>query len=82
VDRRNDLANLGCGHRFLLKAQVLTGVWLDLEADNNSLTPQNKILLEKLIVAQLVKKCLAFHGNRRFITVFTTASHWTLPRAR
>jgi len=34
------------------------------------------ILLDKIIVAQLIKKFPAFHGTRRFVTVFTTASHW------
>jgi len=31
-----------------------------------------------LKVTQLVKKFPAFYGNRRFITVFTTALHWLL----
>jgi hypothetical protein len=34
-----------------------------------------KILLEKLIVAQLAKKFPAVYRTRRFITVFTTARH-------
>jgi len=34
------------------------------------------ILLEKLIVAQLVKKFLAFFGTRRFITVFSRSRQW------
>jgi hypothetical protein len=33
------------------------------------------VLLEKLIVAQLVKKFLAFYGTERFITMFTGACH-------
>jgi hypothetical protein len=38
-------------------------------------------LLEKLTVAQLVKKFIAFQGAGRFITVFTTArpAHLILP---
>jgi len=32
-------------------------------------------------VTQLDKKILAFYGNRRFITVFTTAHQWFLSRA-
>jgi hypothetical protein len=32
----------------------------------------------KLIVTQLVKKFPAFYVTRRFITVFTTARHWSL----
>jgi hypothetical protein len=41
-------------------------------------TPWGRVLLEKLIVAQLVKKLQAFHGNRRFIAVFTKARHRSL----
>jgi hypothetical protein len=36
------------------------------------------VLLEKLIVTQLVKKFPAFYGTQKFITVFTTAHHWSL----
>jgi len=39
-------------------------------------------LLQKLAVAQLVTKCPAFNGTRRFITVFTKARHWSLYWAR
>jgi hypothetical protein len=38
----------------------------------------SKDLLEKLIVAQLVKKFPIFYGSRKFITVFTRAGHWRL----
>jgi hypothetical protein len=38
----------------------------------------NRVLLEKLEVAQLAKKFLTFYGMRMFITVFATARHWTL----
>jgi hypothetical protein len=41
------------------------------------ITPWCRILFEKLIVTQLVKKYPAY-GTRRFITVFTKAHHWTL----
>jgi hypothetical protein len=44
----------------------------------NKLTPMTTVLLEKLIVAQLVRKFHVFYGTRRFITVFTIARHWTL----
>jgi hypothetical protein len=36
------------------------------------------VLLEKLIVAFLVKKCATFYGPRRFITAFTRAHHRTV----
>jgi hypothetical protein len=41
----------------------------------HSLTPWCRILLEKLIVTQFVRKYP--YGTRRFITVFTQ-DHWTL----
>jgi hypothetical protein len=34
------------------------------------LTPWCRVLLEKIIVVQLVKKYPAFYGTRRFIIVF------------
>jgi hypothetical protein len=40
-----------------------------------------KQFLEKLIVAQLVKKS-AFYGIQLFITVFTRAHHYFLSEAR
>jgi len=36
------------------------------------------IVLQKLILTQLVKKFLAFCGNRTFITVFTAVRQWSL----
>jgi hypothetical protein len=42
------------------------------------LTPWCRLLFEKLIVTQLVESILLSYGNRRFITVFTKARHWTL----
>jgi hypothetical protein len=38
----------------------------------------DRAILEKLIVTQLVNKFPALYGTRMFITVFTTARHWTL----
>jgi hypothetical protein len=38
-------------------------------------TPWSRVLPEKLTAPQLLKKFPAFYGNRRFITVFTTARH-------
>jgi hypothetical protein len=37
-----------------------------------------KVLAEKRIVANLVKKFRTFYGTRRFITVFKRAHHWIL----
>jgi len=36
---------------------------------------EQKVLIEKLIVTQLVKKLPTFCGIRRFIAEFTRASH-------
>jgi hypothetical protein len=37
------------------------------------LTPWRRVILEKLIGSQLVKKFPEFYGTRRFITTFTRA---------
>ena len=42
------------------------------------LTPWCTVLLEKLTGLQLVKKFLAFHGTRMFITVHTSVRHLSL----
>jgi len=39
------------------------------------LAPLNRVLLEKLTVAQLANKFYTFYGTRKFITVFTKARH-------
>jgi hypothetical protein len=39
------------------------------------LTPQSRVLLEKLTCFQLVKKFPALYGTGRFITSFTSACH-------
>jgi len=50
-------------------------------AVNNS-HDNNIVILEKLTVAHFVKKFPTYYGTRRFITVFTTARHWSLSWAR
>ena len=42
------------------------------------LTPWCRVLLQKLTGLQLVKKFPAFHGNRMFITAFTSVRHLSL----
>ena len=42
------------------------------------LTPWSRVLLEKQIGLQLVKKFPAIHGTRRFITVLTSVRHLSL----
>jgi hypothetical protein len=44
------------------------------DMSDDQLTPQRRVL-EKLILAQLVKKFIIFCGNQRFITMFTRASY-------
>jgi len=38
----------------------------------------NRVLFEKLIVVQIVKKFPAFCGTQRLIKVLTRAHHWSL----
>jgi hypothetical protein len=45
------------------------------------LTTLSRILLEKLTVAQLVKRFPVFYGTQRFITVFTKVRHRSLSSA-
>jgi hypothetical protein len=42
-----------------------------------ALSPWNRIPLEKLTVAQLVKNFASFYATRSFITVSTRACHWS-----
>jgi len=42
------------------------------------LTPYSRVLLEKLIGSQLVKKFPEFYVTLRFITAFTSARHLSL----
>ena len=42
------------------------------ETDTYLLTPQSRVLLEKLTSFQLVKEFPAFYGTGRFITAFTS----------
>lgn len=53
--------------------QVSAMFWV--QQNCNCWTLWNRIILWKLLVAQLLKK---FHGTGRFITVFTRAYHWNL----
>jgi hypothetical protein len=45
---------------------------------HKSLLSWSRVLLEKLIIAELVKKFPAFYITARFITVFTRARYWLL----
>jgi hypothetical protein len=44
------------------------------------LTPQTRVLPEKLTGAQLLKKFSRFEETRRFVTTFMTAHHLSLSR--
>jgi hypothetical protein len=50
-------------------------IWTDILCED---IVQGAVILEKLIVAQLVKKSPASYVSRRFITVFTRARHRSL----
>ena len=50
-------------HKYQCTKSATTTQWI----------PWSKLLVEKLIALQLVKKLLTNYGTRRFITVFTTA---------
>jgi len=45
---------------------------------SNILTPQSRVLLEKLTGSQLVMKFPGFYGTRRFITAYTSVHHLSL----
>jgi len=45
------------------------------------LTPWSRVL-EKLVVAQLIKIFRTSYWNQRFITMFTRAHHWSMSWAR
>jgi hypothetical protein len=42
-------------------------------------TPWRRVLLEKLIGSEIVKKFFAFYGTRMFIAAFKSARHLSLP---
>jgi hypothetical protein len=54
----------------------------DRNTVNYLLTPQSRMLLEKLTGFQLVKKFPAYYGTRRFITAYTRPRHLSLTWAR
>jgi hypothetical protein len=39
---------------------------------------EQRVILDKLIVTQLVNRFLVFYGTRRVITVFIRARQWSL----
>ena len=49
------------------------------QVTHSILTPWSRVLLVKLTGLHLVKKFPAFYGTRRFITIFTSARHLSLP---
>jgi hypothetical protein len=42
------------------------------------ITSRKRVLFQKLMATQLVKKFHSFYGPRRFITVFIRTRHWSL----
>jgi hypothetical protein len=49
-----------------------------LLTDADVLTPRCEVLLQIPTVVQLLKNFAILYGTGRFITVFTTARHWSL----
>jgi hypothetical protein len=39
------------------------------------LTTQSRVLLQKLIIAEMIRKIIAAYGTRTFITIFTASCH-------
>jgi len=65
------------------KATINTDIWnfFFLQFTNlltNFITPWSRVLLQKLIGSQLVKKFPTFYGTRRFTTAFTSSRHLSL----
>ena len=50
--------------------------------NTSKLTTRGRVLLEKLIVPPLLEEFSAIYRTGRFITVFTTARHWSLSWVR
>jgi hypothetical protein len=46
------------------------------------ITPLTRVLTEKILVAQLLKKLSAFYRIRRSIVMLINARHWSLSSAR
>jgi hypothetical protein len=61
------------------KAEYCYIFLLGLKQKENSCS---RVILEKLVFAQLIGIFPAFYGTRRFITVFTRTRHWSQSRAR
>jgi hypothetical protein len=61
---------------------AIKSIWLNDNKNHqdtvcfSSLSARSRVVREKLIVAQLVKKNTVFHGTRRFVTVFSKAQRW------
>jgi hypothetical protein len=66
--QRNSIARNNEGHNFLEKSEVHTMI----------VTPWSRIFIEKLMVAQLVKRFSVFYKTRNFSTVVVRALHWTI----
>jgi len=65
-----------------LRTMWCLGAWSWLSWKPNKIyylfIPRCRVLLEKLTGLQLVKKFLAFHGTRRFITALTSVRHLSI----
>ena len=68
-------------HSHLHKPYFPTYIYVN-EQPIQWVTPQTRVLIEKLTVPQQVKKFQACYGNGRFITAFTRSRHLSLSWAR
>jgi hypothetical protein len=65
-------------YSFLLEYWSLF-IWINFA---HSLTPCNRVLLEKLLAAQLLKNFPTCYGTRKLITIFSRARHLSLSWAK
>jgi hypothetical protein len=63
-----------CLYRRNIRADADTSSKIFLT--ESQLTSWNRVLLEKLTVAQIVKSVPAFYVTRKFIILFTRVCHW------
>jgi len=64
--------------QFVILSGLYSRFTINGELSIYLLTLWSRILLEKLIGSQLVKKYTAFYGTQKFIPAFTSARHLSL----
>jgi hypothetical protein len=77
------LHEIACGERYSISEKphyirILLTSGNDKVLNQTNITKpfsRFRVLLERLIVAQIVKNFIAFHGNSKFITTFIKSHH-------